>query len=810
MSTVASSNPVLFTVWIRNSDFSKRINSSRLSSGKVCCSTINVDAEKIKRLLNVKGSPRNSPPVKRLRRKEISDFRNIESKTRDNAKLDFSAEDSPFEAAFEDYIKVMDDVRRSREVNKSGEEEQHKELIAEKNVNLYKKSEQKETGVYGSARLEAKSEGISLKAKRKQKTELVDFQSRARFKELNMKTLKKMNGKMTDTVSDEDFSMKPGFRVSRDNMRELVKDSLDLNAKVGLMAKAERGVKTGEVGRELKKNAMVNEVALSKLSEKEYSNSKFEHSHMVGGSKTENKAFQFCAETGPWAKTEERAQRLAEQLNDPHINMTMWRLSKLMYSSKIKFTDNFLNHLVQILGHKGNWRRALQVIEWLRSHERYKSIHCRYIYTTVLSILGKAGRPAEALNMFHIMREEFSTYPDMPAYHSIAVTLGQAGYIKELLDVMDCMQSGPDKKLENVPLRHWNPCLRPDLVIYNALVNACIPHKEWQGAVWVLQQMRHKGIKPNSATYGLIMEVMLKSGKSDLVHEIFGKMERSGVIPNALTYKALVQACWKEDKIDEAVVIIEDMESRGIVGTASVYYEFACYLCSAGRTQEALLQVEKIRRVAKKPLYVTYTGLIKASMDSGHLQDCITIFDHMQKFCAPNIITCNMMLKLYGQHHMFKEATSLFEGIKRGKIWPQKFSDGDPTLIPDITTYIAMLEACMVVQEWDYFENVYQDMLLKGYQLDKRQHSSLIVAASRAGKVHLLKDVYEQLFELGRTPHVSVYKELICQNLQEESLRGRGDEFACRAFLCLLHTFLFDLDALPFAGYVLKVQLGVP
>lgn len=30
---------------------------------------------------------------------------------------------------------------------------------------------------------------------------------------------------------------------------------------------------------------------------------------------------------------------------------------------------------------------------------------------------------------------------------------------------------------------------------------------------------------------------MLKSGKFDLVHEIFGKMERSGVIPNALTYK---------------------------------------------------------------------------------------------------------------------------------------------------------------------------------------------------------------------------------------------------------------------------------
>lgn len=33
-------------------------------------------------------------------------------------------------------------------------------------------------------------------------------------------------------------------------------------------------------------------------------------------------------------------------------------------------------------------------------------------------------------------------------------------------------------------------------------------------------------------------------------------------------------------------------------------------------------------------------------------------------------------------------------------------------------------------------------------------------------QVHLVKNVYDQLFELGRTPHVSLYKELICQNLQ--------------------------------------------
>lgn len=33
-------------------------------------------------------------------------------------------------------------------------------------------------------------------------------------------------------------------------------------------------------------------------------------------------------------------------------------------------------------------------------------------------------------------------------------------------------------------------------------------------------------------------------------------------------------------------------------------------------------------------------------------------------------------------------------------------------------------------------------------------------------QVHLLKNVSDQLFEMGRAPHVSLYKELICQNLQ--------------------------------------------
>lgn len=57
----------------------------------------------------------------------------------------------------------------------------------------------------------------------------------------------------------------------------------------------------------------------------------------------------------------------------------------------------------------------------------------------------------------------------MAAYHSIAVTLGQAGLVNELVNVIECMKQKPSKTLKNMNRRNWDPCLEPDVIIYNAV-----------------------------------------------------------------------------------------------------------------------------------------------------------------------------------------------------------------------------------------------------------------------------------------------------------------------------------------------------
>lgn len=69
------------------------------------------------------------------------------------------------------------------------------------------------------------------------------------------------------------------------------------------------------------------------------------------------------------------------------------------------------------------------------------------------------------------MQEDFQLYPDMAAYHSIAVTLGQSGLVRELMNIVECMRQKPSKIIRNGRWKNWDPVLEPDLVVYNAVSN---------------------------------------------------------------------------------------------------------------------------------------------------------------------------------------------------------------------------------------------------------------------------------------------------------------------------------------------------
>lgn len=680
----------------------------------------------------------------------------------DNGLLDKELE---FKPSFGEYLKTMESVRTGRGKNQS------------RNLNRSKSSSRRGKGVLRMPSLERDEENVNLG----------DFKGHP-YQEKKSKfgkqdeLYKNSGGRSARGLVQDELDL--GWENDDENSSEILegKGSSKSQRDDKLKGRAFKADSSGLGSKGMRKRHEMNGAQVEKVGDEKIGIKKGEFNKSRKGflEKGGNdileieraafknfEAFNDITVKKPVSKMEmeERIQKLAKLLNGADIDMPEWMFSKMMRSAKIRFTDHSILRVIQILGKLGNWRRALQVLEWLQLHERFKSHKLRYIYTAALDVLGKARRPVEALNVFYAMLQQMSSYPDLVAYHCIAVTLGQAGHMKELFDVIDCMRSPPRKKFKTGALEKWDPRLEPDIIVYNAVLNACVRRKQWEGAFWVLQQLKQQSQKPSITTYGLVMEVMFVCGKYNLVHEFFWKVQKSS-IPNALTYKVLVNTLWREGKTDEAVLAVQDMEKRGVVGSAALYYDLARCLCSAGRCQEALMQIEKICKVANKPLVVTYTGLIQACLDSGNIQNAAFIFNQMHEFCSPNLITCNVMLKAYLEHRMFEEAKELFGKMLGDGNRISSKSDYNDRVLPDIYTFNTMIDACNAEKRWHDLEYVYERMLRHGFHFNAKRHLRIILDASRAGKEELLETTWKRLAGEGRVPPPLI-KERFCMKLEK-------------------------------------------
>ncbi|KZV19209.1 pentatricopeptide repeat-containing protein chloroplastic [Dorcoceras hygrometricum] len=459
-----------------------------------------------------------------------------------------------------------------------------------------------------------------------------------------------------------------------------------------------------------------------------------------------------------------RSEAESIKLSETELRMKDWKFSRMMRQTGLQFTEGQMLKIVEGLGDRGQWSHALSVVEWLYNSKEFRQYKSRFVYTKLLAVLGRAGKPRESLRVFNLMRGDAYIYPDIAAYHSLAVTLGQAGFLKELVTVIEYMKLKP-KKIRNVRHKSWDPVLQPDIVIFNAVLNACVRTRQWKGVSWVFQQLRKNGLRPNGASYGLAMEVMLQSEKYDLVHAFFEKMKRSGEALNAVTYKVLVKAFWKEGKVNEAVQAVRDMERRGVIGIASVYYELARCLSYYGKWTEAIVEIEKLRVLRPtRPLAITFSGVILSAMNGGHVQDCVSIFEHSRSLLSPDIGIINAMLKVYGQNDMFYEAKELFEETRRNSLVLDTSVKGQVSSPkPDSYTFGSMLEASASAQQWEFFDYVYKEMTLSGEQIDFTKHSASLLEASQAGKWHLLEHAFDSILEAGEIPPVSFFSEMVCQ-----------------------------------------------
>lgn len=255
-------------------------------------------------------------------------------------------------------------------------------------------------------------------------------------------------------------------------------------------------------------------------------------------------------------------------------------------------------------------------------------------YNTILSAMCNKGHFDEAFNIFDRMKQT-GLRPDKFTYTALIKACTHKGDYEELL--YDMMEHG----------------VRPDVVTYNTIIQTLCNKREWTKASKLVSTMEAQGISPDSRTYGLLMNGMLKADKAsacltlfesacansstvsltenvhlyttaitaacvigdhDRALEYVARMTSKGVKPNVKTLTAVIGSCLSSGKPNLAVQIYNKIDQPD----GYAMFQGIRSICESGELSRAAemieSQVECNRLLSGKQMMLSYKSVLKSSL----------------------------------------------------------------------------------------------------------------------------------------------------------------------------------------------------
>ncbi|KAJ3678189.1 hypothetical protein LUZ60_001992 [Juncus effusus] len=182
-----------------------------------------------------------------------------------------------------------------------------------------------------------------------------------------------------------------------------------------------------------------------------------------------------------------------------------------------------------------------------------KKFNCKpnaHIFCTLINGLGSEGRLDEALKYFHLSKNE--------------------GFV--------------------------------EIPIYNALIGAYCRVLRFEDAFNVLKKMNQNGSGPNTRTYDIILNHLIKDNQLNQAFKIFREMsEKTGSEPQINTYTMIISMFCANKRLDMALKVWEEMNKKGVAPCMHMFCSVINGLCSENRSEEACEYFEEMLEKGIRP-----------------------------------------------------------------------------------------------------------------------------------------------------------------------------------------------------------------
>lgn len=242
--------------------------------------------------------------------------------------------------------------------------------------------------------------------------------------------------------------------------------------------------------------------------------------------------------------------------------------------------------------------------------------------------------------------------------------------------------------------------------------------------------------------YNTLMKYNARAGRISRCFQLRTEMSAHGIQASEVTFGILLDACVSAQELDRAREVFNDLCASGLQLNVVHCTSFMKVLVSARRLDEAAgVLREMVRSPGVKPDLITYSTLVKAYAEGGHVSSALKVLELMlsegvkaDEIIFNTVLSCCSTFPMKSSLVMYNFETLIRHGMK-----------------PTTTTLSILLKSLAHTDAWSMSLQVLQDSPRRfGLEPELRLYAQLVQACIKAHQAKAAPEVFEAMLKAAR------------------------------------------------------------
>jgi len=381
-------------------------------------------------------------------------------------------------------------------------------------------------------------------------------------------------------------------------------------------------------------------------------------------------------------------------------------------------------------------------------------------YASIIKSFASIGDETGAEEALSQLKDK-NVKPDVVMYNALLSAYAANGNVEGAEAVLGRMRAGgAGDGRAGTGGGDWGKGVEPNVVTYSSLMNAYAMCGQVEGAEAVLERMQVQGVQPNLITFNSLATAYARDGNIAGAADVLRRMQTDAhVMPNTVSYNAVLSAHAQLGSWKGAEEVIQHMSKSNVQPNAASFNTLIDAYAAKGNVEGAENVLQRMNNLTEvEPNVISFSSVINAYSMRGDWRGAENLLRRMQyQGVQPNLVTYNSLMTAYSKDGNYNGAEDVLRRMH-----------ADPHVEPTTTTYNLLINSYAQKGAWRGAEEVLQRMLSTsitgGGSLivpTIMTYNSLINAHAKDGNYNGALSVLARLLERGVEPTVTTFNSII-------------------------------------------------